>query len=184
MRVHATGDVEEYAAAAETFLRAEPCARNVLLTVMDIVRTAPSIYSAPSFWWITDAGAVVGAASWTPPHDLLVSSMPPEATAGIAAAALERATGLGIRPGGVVGPASSARAVAAAWTAITDDTIEVDRPILLNELGSLTEVARPPGARRRGVDGDVALDRRVARGIQRGDRAHRAGGLPGDGRQH
>ena len=83
--------------------------------------------------------------------------MPPEATAGIAAAALERATGLGIRPGGVVGPASSARAVAAAWTAITDDTIELDRPILLNELGSLTEVTRPPGERRGGVDGDVSL---------------------------
>lgn len=157
MRVHTTGDVEEYAAAAEAFLRAEPCARNVLLTIVDIVRTAPSMYGAPSFWWITDAGVVVGAASWTPPHHLLVSSMPHEGTAGIAAAALERATGLGIRPGGVVGPASSARAVAAAWTAITDDTIEVDRPILLNELGALTEVTRPPGERRGGLAGDVSL---------------------------
>jgi GNAT superfamily N-acetyltransferase len=156
--VHATGDVDEYAKAAGAFLRAEPCARNVMLTVMDIVRTAPSTYSAPpSFWWVTDAGSVVGAASWTPPHGLLVSSIPPHAAADLAAAALERATALGVRPGGVVGPASSARAVAAAWTAVTGDTIELDRPILLNELGSLTKVARPSGTRRPGVAGDVPL---------------------------
>jgi RimJ/RimL family protein N-acetyltransferase len=158
MRVHTTGDVEEYAAAAAAFLRAEPCARNVLLTVMDIVRTAPLTYSAPaSFWWITDAGTVVGAASWTPPHGLLVSEIPPDAASDLVAAALERATALGIRPGGVNGPASSARAVAAAWTAATGDTIELERPILLNELGSLTAVPRPPGERRGGVAGDVPL---------------------------
>jgi GNAT superfamily N-acetyltransferase len=158
IRVHATGDVDEYAAAAGAFLRAEPCARNVMLTVMDIVRTAPSTYSGPpSFWWVTEAGSVVGAASWTPPHGLLVSSIPPDAAADLAASALERATALGIRPGGVVGPASSARAVAAAWTAVSGDTIELDRPILLNELGSLTEVARPSGTRRPGVAGDVPL---------------------------
>jgi GNAT superfamily N-acetyltransferase len=158
MDVHTTGDVEAYAAAAEAFLKAEPCARNVLLTVMDIVRTAPATQSAPpSFWWVTDAGAVIGAASWTPPHNLLVSSMPPEAAQSLVAAAIERATALGIRPGGVVGPAASARALAAAWTAATDDTIAVDRPILLNELGSLTEVARPPGERRRGVADDALV---------------------------
>jgi GNAT superfamily N-acetyltransferase len=158
MHIHTTGDVDEYAAAAEAFLRADACARSVLLTIVDIIRTAPATYSAaPSFWWITDADTVVGAASWTPPHPLLVSSIPPEAATGLAAAALERAGALGIRPPGVSGPASSARGVAAAWTSITGDTIEVDRPILLNELGSLTEVIRPPGARRRGVPGDVPL---------------------------
>jgi predicted GNAT family acetyltransferase len=156
MEVHTTGDVEEYRAAAEAFLKAEPCARNVLLTVMDIVRASPATYSAPpSFWWVTDSGAVVGAASWTPPYNLLVSSMPAEAPVPLAAAAIERATALGIRCRGVVGPAAPARAVAAAWTAVTDDTIAFDRPILLNELGALTEVAVPPGARRQGVAGDA-----------------------------
>jgi predicted GNAT family acetyltransferase len=158
MRVHATDDVEEYAAAAEAFLAADPCARNVLLTVMDIVRTVPSTYSAPaSFWWITDGESVVGAASWTPPHGLLVSAIPPEAVPGLVTAARERATALGIRLGGVVGPASSARAVAAAWTAATGDAIETDRSILLNELDSLTEVARPPGTRRPAVAGDLGM---------------------------
>ncbi|MHB8489771.1 MAG: GNAT family N-acetyltransferase [Candidatus Dormibacteria bacterium] len=158
MRVHATGDVEEYAAAAAAFLRADPCARNVLLTIIDLVRSAPATYSAaPSFWWITDADAVVGAASWTPPHGLLVSSLPPEVAGDLATAAIQRATALGLRPRGVNGPADSARAVAAAWTDATDDTIERDRPILLNELVSLVEVPVPPGARRRGLATDVPV---------------------------
>ena len=158
MRVHTTGDVEEYAAAAGDFLKADPCARNVLLTIVDLVRSAPQTYSAaPSFWWITDSDAVVGAASWTPPHNLLVSSLPPEVAGDLAAAAVRRATALGFRPRGVVGPAASARAVAAAWTSATDDVIERDRPILLNELASLVEVPVPPGARRRGVAEDVPL---------------------------
>lgn len=158
MRVHSTDDVDEYAEAARTFLEAEPCARNVLLTVIDTVRSAPSSYSsAPGFWWVTDADRVVGAMSWTPPHNLLVSSLPPEAAPWLAAAAIKRARTLGLRPGGVVGPATSARAVASAWTSATGDRIERDRMILLNELRTLTEVAVPPGARRSAVGDDAAL---------------------------
>jgi predicted GNAT family acetyltransferase len=158
MRVHTTGNVEEYAAAVEAFLKDDPCARNVLLTVMDLVRTAPATYPvAPSFWWITDSDAVVGAASWTPPYNLLVSSLLPEAAGDLATSAIHRATGLGVRLRGVSGPADAARAVAAALAAATGDSIERDRPILLNELVSLVEVPVPPGARRRGRAEDVPL---------------------------
>jgi predicted GNAT family acetyltransferase len=158
IQVHTTGDVEEYAAAADTFLKADACARNVLLTIIDIVRAAPGTYSgAPSFWWVTDGAAVVGAANWTPPHNLLVSALPPAAARGLADAAVKRAVSLGLRPPGVAGPAESARAVAAAWAAITGDVIERDRTILLNELGSLVEVPVPPGERRAGRAEDVPL---------------------------
>ncbi len=164
IQVHTTGDVEEYAAAAETFLKADPCARNVLLTIIDIVRAAPGTYSAaPSFWWVTDGVAVVGAANWTPPHNLLVSALPPAAAPELADAAVKRAMSLGLRPPGVAGPAESARAVAAAWTAFTGDTIERERTILLNELGSLVEVPVPPGVRRAGRADDVPL---IARWLQ------------------
>ena len=119
MQVQTTGDVEGYAAAAQAFLRAEPCARNVLLTVIDTAcARRPTTYTvAPSFWWITDSDSVVGAASWTPPHNLLVSSLPNEAARDLARPPLSCA-----RPssasGCVVssGPADSARAVAAALT--------------------------------------------------------------------
>jgi predicted GNAT family acetyltransferase len=158
IQVHTTGDVEEYAAAADAFLKADACARNVLLTIIDIVRAAPGTYSgAPSFWWVTDGAAVVGAANWTPPHNLLVSALPPAAAPALADAAVKRAMSLGLRPPGVAGPAESARAVAAAWTAITGDIIERDRTILLNELGSLVEVPVPPGERRAGRAEDVPL---------------------------
>jgi predicted GNAT family acetyltransferase len=158
IQVHTTGDVEEYAAAAEPFLKADPCARNVLLTIIQNVRgAAPSTYSGPpSFWWITDSETVVGAVSWTPPYNLLVSSLPAEAAPDLARAAVTRAAALGLRPLGVVGPAESARVVAAAWTEITDDRIERDRTILLNVLGSLVDVPVPPGARRPGRPADVS----------------------------
>ncbi len=158
IQIHTTGDVEEYAAAAEPFLRADPCARSVLLSIIGNVRAAPDTYiSSPSFWWVTDADAVIGAASWTPPHNLLVSSMPLVAVPDLAEAAVKRAAALGLSPNGVVGPALPARAVAAAWTAITDDTVERDRTILLNELVSLVEVPVPPGTRRSARIGDVPL---------------------------
>ncbi len=156
IRVHGTDDVEEYAAAVRTFLEAEPCARNVLLTVIDNVRAAPTAFTAPpGFWWVTDSGTVVGATSWTPPHGLLVSSMPPAAAPGLAAAALERASALGVRPSGVSGPAFAAREVAAAWSAASGDAVKRDRTILLNQLVVLTEVAVPPGASRRAGAGDI-----------------------------
>ena len=158
IRVHGTEDVEEYSAAVHGFLEAEPCSRNVLITVIDNVRAAPAAFTAPpGFWWITDSDAVVGAVSWTPPYGLLVSSMPPDAAPPLAAAALERATVLGVSPSGVNGPAVAARTVAAAWTAVSGDAIEQDRTILLNELVALTEVAIPPGASRAAGAEDVPL---------------------------
>jgi len=158
MRIHSTADVEEYAAAARSFLEADPCERNVLLSIIDAVRDAPEAYAAPaSFWWVTDAGSVVGAASWTPPYPLLVSSMPEAAAAGLAASMIERAATLGIRPPGVNGPLGSARAVAGAWTAATDDAIDRERLMLLHELRELVDVPSPPGSRRRAAAGDIAL---------------------------
>ena len=175
MRVHTTGDVEEYAAAAEAFLE-----DGSLRAQRAADRHGPRARGArrptarpPSFWWVTDSDAVVGAASWTPPYNLLVSSLPPDARRR-PRRGRDRARDRARPPARAASsdPPTSARAVAAAWTAATDDTIERDRPILLNELGSLTEVPVPPGARRRGVARGRAADRRVARGVQRRDRAH------------
>ena len=66
MHVHSTDSVDTFAEAVLPFLHEDPCARNVLLTVIELVRGAPGSYSAPpSFWWVTDeSGQVCGAASW------------------------------------------------------------------------------------------------------------------------
>ena len=159
MGVHTTESVDAYATAVLPFLKEDPCVRNVLLTVIDTVRGAPGTYSAPpSFWWVTtDSGQVCGAASWTPPYALLVSSMPDDAASAVAASMIARAASLGIRPPGVNGPERSAHAVAAAWTATTGDTIERARTILLNELDHLVDVPVPPGNARLAALEDVPL---------------------------
>lgn len=159
MRIRGTDSVDEYASAVETFLEQDPCARNVLLTVIESVRSGSAAYSGPpSFWWVsTGTGAVAGAASWTPPYALLVSDMPVEAAPEVAAAMIQRAAVVGIRPHGVNGPEIAAGAVAAAWTEATGDVIERERLILLSELGTLVDVPVPPGRRRRATPDDVPV---------------------------
>jgi GNAT superfamily N-acetyltransferase len=158
MRVHTTDSVEEYALEVSPFLEADPCARNVLLTVIESVRTSAAAFSAPpSFWWVDDSGTVVGAASWTPPYPILVSTVPQDAAAELAAAMIERASAIGVSPPGINGPEAAAGSVAAAWTQATDDTIERERLILLNELGHLVDVPTPPGGRRKALIDDVPM---------------------------
>jgi GNAT superfamily N-acetyltransferase len=159
MGIHTTESADAYATAVLPFLEEDPCARNVLLTVIDTMRAAPGSYSAPpSFWWVTaDTGQVCGAASWTPPYPLLVSAMPDTATTELAASMIARAASLGIKPPGVNGPERAAHAVAAAWTAATGDRIKRARTILLNELDQLVDVPVPPGAARVATLGDVPL---------------------------
>lgn len=158
MRVRTTASVDEYDLAVRGFLETDPCARNVLLTIIDAVRANPDPGVPPSFWWVTDdAGDVTGAASWTPPYALLVSSMPAEDAPALAAAMVERASAIGVIPPGVNGPEAAATTVAAAWCSATGDSIARERLILLNVLARLIEVPVPPGARRRAALDDVPM---------------------------
>jgi len=154
MRVHCSDSVEEYASAVTAFLEAEPSARNVLMSIVQMVREAPDAYSAPvSFWWVSDGDAVVGAASWTPPWHVLVSSLPSAAGPELAAAIDKRAQSLGIRLPGVNGPIEAAHIVARA----SGRTIARARPMLMSELEHPVEVPIPPGSRRLATLADVEL---------------------------
>jgi predicted GNAT family acetyltransferase len=116
----------------------------VLRTVIDAVRDG--VYTAPvSFWWVTGAGRVVGAAHWTPPWPLLVSSLPEGAAPPLAEAMRRRAGELGMRAPGVSGLRAAARALAAAWTAATGQATVEERRLLLHELSAVIKVAKPPG---------------------------------------
>jgi predicted GNAT family acetyltransferase len=157
MRVDSSDSVDVYAGAVSAFLEAEPCERNVLLSIVEILRTTPDAYSTPAFWWVTDGDAVVGAASWTPPWHLLVSSLPPAAAPELAGAVSERATSMELRLAGVNGPAGSAHAVASALAAATGRTMSRARPILMHELEHPVDVAIPPGSRRPATPADVPL---------------------------
>jgi predicted GNAT family acetyltransferase len=154
MRVHSSDSVDEYSDAVSAFLEADPCARNVLLSIMHTLRATPDAFGAQvSFWWIADGDAVVGAASWTPPWHLLVSSLPAAAGPELARAVSARAESLGLRLNGVNGPAEAAHTVAGA----TGHTISRDRPMLLNELEHPAEVPIPSGSRRGATPADVQL---------------------------
>jgi len=157
MRVHSTDSVEDYAHAVSAFLEAEPCGRNVLLSIVSVLRATPDAFSTPAFWWTTEGDEVVGAASWTPPWNLLVSTLPLAVAPDLAAAVSTRAESLGVRASGVNGPADSAHAVASALSSMTGRTVARVRPMLLHELDHPHEVATPSGFRRPAASADVPL---------------------------
>ncbi len=158
MDVQLTDDVEVYAAAAGAFLEAEPCRRNLLRTVIESARSGAATTTAPpSFWWATDDGRVVGAASWTPPHGLLVSDLAPGAVAPLVESARRRGTDIGVRVPGVIGPGDTARAVASTWQRLAGDMATVHMVEILHQLEALLEPPPPSGSWRRAQASDVDL---------------------------
>jgi GNAT superfamily N-acetyltransferase len=107
-----TGSVEEFLTAAGDFLIAERARNTVPLTVAETVRLRPSTYQAPLFgWWRPDGGPVSGAFLHTPPHPVLLATMPPEAAAALAG----ELTGRGIQ--GINGESDVVAAFTRAWPA-------------------------------------------------------------------
>ena len=158
VQLHTSADVEQYAAHALAFLEGDAVERNVLLTVIQQARQRWAAWTAPpQFWWMTAGGDVVGAASWTPPFALLVSGMPPEAGAIVAAAALQHARDLAIPLPGVTGPRETSRAVADAIAARTGQRAMEQLRMVVHDLRSLLPVTRPPGGSRRATQREAPL---------------------------
>ena len=156
--VHATTDVEAYAAAALAFLDADPCARSVLRSIVDRARAGGTSWTAPpAFWWVTVDGRTEGAAHWTPPFGLAASSMPAEAIEPLVAAVLARSNNLSLDMPFVVGPTGTAEALAAEWARATRSAYRLHHRLLLHELRSLIEPRRPPGRPRVATLSDVDL---------------------------
>jgi hypothetical protein len=163
-----TGDVTEFLEAAGSFLRAERARNTVLLTVSETARIHPEHYGAgneadpaklPLFGWWTnaglagaDGGAVRGAFLQTPPFPVLLSAVPPEAAADLAATLAGRPVP------GVNADQEAASAFARAWSQITGRGIEVH---LRTRLYRLAELAwpdpLPDGAPRTPGEEDAAL---------------------------
>lgn len=152
LRLHESGDVESYAAHVTRFLEQEPVTRNVLLAVMGQARRGWAAWTGPPyFWWLTrgDTDAVVAAASWTPPFPLLVSSMPADGVARIAASALERARTVGTPLPGATGPTDTARQVATALAEPRGASVTERMRMIVHDLPVLIDVPKPPGDARR-----------------------------------
>ncbi len=146
MQLHHTDDAETYASAVIGFLEAEPCRRNILRSVLEMVRGGEAVMTAPpQFWWATDGEAVVAAASWTPPYHLLVSELTDSVAAALVTSAGALARDLHIPVPGVTGPSAAARLVAAAWECVHGTPTTVQLTELLHQLGTLAAPARPEG---------------------------------------
>lgn len=157
-----TGDVAEFLARTDGFLREERARNAVLLAVAETVRAGQREHSAgdggtpppgPLFGWWTDGGAVRGAFLHTPPSRLLLSAVPPEATADLAAATLA-----GRQLAGVNAQTEAATAFAAAWSRSTGCQVRTHMRTRLYRLAGLAwPDPLPDGAPRVPGDEDAAL---------------------------
>ncbi|MGW0547536.1 GNAT family N-acetyltransferase [Streptomyces altiplanensis] len=148
-------DLDEYLAAAGAAVAARPVENTLLLTVAGTLRRRGSdAYGegTPRYgWWRGADGRVDGALLWTPPHAMLVGTVPTEAVAPLAGACVTFG-----------GPAVSAErgtaeALAAEWrrTGAQVTTVVEQR---LYRLGELTPPdPAPPGRARVATTADREL---------------------------
>ncbi len=158
-----TGDVAEFLAAAGGYLRRERVRNTVTLSVTEGLRATQAQHDpggdpdkSPLFGWWTDdaqAGTVKGAFMHTPSFPILLTDVPAEAAAGLAAKTLNG------RPlPGVNSYEETAAAFAAVWVEQTGSQVHVHRRMRLYRLAELSwPDPRPEGARRPAGEGDVAL---------------------------
>jgi GNAT superfamily N-acetyltransferase len=163
-----TSDVARFLAVAGDFLRAERARHTVMLSVTESLRANPPRHGAgaaadpdksPLFgWWTdnTDNGAtspVMGAFMHTPPFPLLVTAVPAEAAADLAAKTLNGCPVIGVNSYG-----ETAAAFAAAWRARTGCEVHVHRRMRLYRLAELSwPDPRPAGTPRTATEADAAL---------------------------
>ena len=156
MNLRFSDDIETYAAAVTAYLEAEPCSNNVLRWIIELARQGGEGWNAaPGFWWGSDGGEVVCAASYTPPFGVHVSELPAEACAPLVHAVEARRAALGTPVGRVVGPKLAAHRFAEVWSGVTGLPAREHMAQLLHECSAVTEVPAPSGERRRAVSADV-----------------------------
>ncbi|MGI5202656.1 GNAT family N-acetyltransferase [Spirillospora sp. CA-108201] len=150
-----TDDVEEFLARAEAFLRADPVANTVPLTVTRAIRTqGPGPYPRALFGWWTADGGVAGTCVWTGAYPVLLSAMPGPAAPELAGALAEREASVP----GVNGTPEVAEGFAEAWTRRTGMAAHVARRERLHRLAGLDMPDPPPdGAARIADAGDREL---------------------------
>jgi predicted GNAT family acetyltransferase len=169
-----TDSVDTYATMVTPLLSAQPERHTVMLSVLTgLVEHGPSLYGAgaPVLGWWSQAGVVKAAVLQTPPHPVLVTSLPAEAAGPLAAALAPSHAGGIVR---VLGAETDATAFARAWAAATAQDFSIEMRQRLHRIGELTPPdPMPEGAARVATADDIALARRFdeAFGAETGQRA-------------
>lgn len=97
--------------------------------------------------------AFVAAAAWTPPHDLIVTRLPPGAASVIADHLVARPA----RPEGVIGPEAFGRELAECLAARAGGAVELRGRQLVYELTTVSELPAAPGSVRAAAEADHDL---------------------------
>jgi GNAT superfamily N-acetyltransferase len=144
-----TSDAGRYLASAGGLLRARPADNTVILSAVAAVQAAgPAVFgeAPPLFgWWQDGDDGATAAFMHTPPFPVVLTSLPPGASAELARelAARER------YPAGVNATAATGQAFAADWQARTGVLSRVLRRSRLFRLGKLDPPSPAPDGRAR-----------------------------------
>jgi predicted GNAT family acetyltransferase len=114
MRVIDYPDGASLLARARHLLEANEAENNLQLGICAVPATSPAT-AVPGLYLATvedDAGAIAAVATWTPPHNLVISRAPAAAVAALAQDLRAR----GLSPPGVLAPDETAQAFAEQWS--------------------------------------------------------------------
>ena len=138
---------------AESWLLASEAEHNLHLSLAYVRRDAGATGADVLFGTVEQDGDLVGCVIRTPPHKLLITSMPPEAAPDIVGHVAE----LYDEIPAVLGPADSAVAVASAWTALKGGGWETGMQQRIYRLDQVEPVRPVPGAMRLATMDDLEL---------------------------
>ena len=138
---------------AESWLLASEAEHNLHLSLAYARRDAGATGADVLFGTVEQDGDLVGCVIRTPPHKLLITSMPPEAAPDIVGPVAE----LYDEIPAVLGPADSAVAVASAWTALKGGGWETGMQQRIYRLDQVEPVRPVPGAMRLATMDDLEL---------------------------
>lgn len=156
-----TPDVEEYAAATDPLLAADPALHTISLTVVEITRRQPDAAPQLFGWWTAADGQVTGAVSLTPPYDLLLGVLPDEAVLPLVTELDTRAVPLP----GVNGSAASAAQFAAVWKSRSGGRVLLREAERLYRLDRLIAPPPCPGSARPARTADTGVIEMYLRGF-------------------
>ena len=138
---------------AESWLLASEAEHNLHLSLAYVRRDAGTTGADVLFGTVEQDGDLVGCVIRTPPHKVLITSMPPEAAPDIVGPVAE----LYDEIPAVLGQADSAVAVASAWTALKGGGWETGMQQRIYRLDQVEPVRPVPGAMRLATMDDLEL---------------------------
>jgi GNAT superfamily N-acetyltransferase len=154
MKVTWHDTVADFWQEAGPLLAADPARNTVPLSLVGrMLRGVRQSAATPIFLTVQDGEGVIGAVMRTPPHPMVVGTLPPTA----AAAVVEELVSKGIELPCASGMKESAEAFGRAWAERTGDNLSVGMDERLYRLGELDRPTDVPGEPGLATEDDVDL---------------------------